>query len=70
MAESVLPQDLEREVPRHHHSSNIFSHLLILFGALIAGLLTILLFHNILPDTAAEILIDRERDSYPSLSRT
>ena len=65
MAESVLPHDLDRELPRQHYSRSIFSHLLILFGALIAGLMTILLFHNILPDTAAEILIDRDRDSYP-----
>ena len=67
MAESVLPHDLERELPRQHHgrSSSIVSHLLILFGAFIAGLLTILLFHNILPDNAAEILIDRGRESYP-----
>ena len=64
MAETVLQRDSAsgRAAPR---TRSLFSHALILFLAAVCGLVMILLFQLFLPDTAAQILIDRDRETYP-----
>ena len=66
MAESILPHGPQQlEGSRRHRTQSLVTHILILIAAAIAGVITIILFQIFLPDYVAEILIDRDRETYP-----
>ena len=66
MAESILPHGSQQlEGSRRHRTQSLVTHILILVAAAIAGVVTIILFQIFLPDYVAEILIDRDRETYP-----
>ena len=55
----------DNELPRKTRVSRITSHPLILLACLAGAVGLIYLFETRLPDSAASILIDRERETYP-----